>query len=242
MINEIYVIQESGIPIYFHNQEQIVDGVQLMDDFYTLHAGFFAAIVQFGTELTQDELKYIVFNNRTYGVKKSKSVFIVFSENKQMDGNTLNSLEKLLDSASNFLDNSLEGKNLNIPFAMNEPEMDAVVNDFSKFLISEKIIADGLTIDPSKVKLQIKNFVFKAVGYEPGKCNIGPRERLMRLTIGMTSITVGMLLFALFIILQLPAGYIFFLTIPFAMGFIGIYQYFFKFCVSNGIRKTYNMT
>lgn len=242
MINEIYVIQESGIPIYYYNYDQIKDGVQIKDDFFMLQAGFFAAMVQFGSELTQDELKYIVFNRRTYGVKKSKQVYIIFNENKEMDTDMLKLLDKKLDVASSFLNESLAGKNIDISYLVNTSEMDSVVNSFSRFLVDEKIIANTSPIDTSKVKSQVRNFVFKAVGYEPGKCNIGPKERMLRLTMGMISIAFGMLLFALFVILDLPEWSVLFLIIPFFMGFIGIYQYFFRFCVSNALQKQYKMT
>ncbi len=242
MINEIYVIQESGIPIYYYNYDQIKDGVQIKDDFYMLQAGFFAAMVQFGSELTQDELKYIVFNKRTYGVKKSNQVYVVFSENKEMDAETLKLLDKKLGAASSFLNESLTGTNIDISYIVNNSEMDSVVNSFSEFLINEKIIANTSPIDVSKIKSHVRNFVFKAVGYEPGKCNIGPKERMLRLTIGMISITFGVLLFAIFVILNLPEWTVFFLIIPFFMGFIGVYQYFFRFCVNNAFKKQFKMT
>lgn len=242
MINEIYVIQESGIPIYYYNYDQIRDGVQITNDYYMLQAGFFAAMVQFGSELTQDELKYIVFNRRTYGVKKSKQVYIIFNENQEMDTAGLILLDKKLDAASNFLKESLAGKNIDTSYVVNSPEMDSVVNSFSRFLIDEKIIADTTPIDTSKVKSQVRNFVFKAIGYEAGKCNIGPKERMMRLTMGMISIAIGMLLFAIFVVLNLPVWSVLFLIIPFFVGFIGVYQYFFRFCVNNAFQKQYNMT
>jgi hypothetical protein len=246
MINEIYVIQESGIPIYYYNQEQSIMDLDWKDESYTLQAGFFAAIVQFGSELTQDELRYIVFNNRTYGIKKSKEVYIVFSEKVELSVERLKDLDKKLQSASNFISENISGDQLQILMAVSEKAMEEVVSGFSNFLVKEKIIEETSAIDESKVKKQVQNFVFKAVGYQPGRCNIGPKERMQRLSVGMISIAIGMFLFAAISWLSTIninfAFLTFILIFPFFIGFNGVYQYFFRFCVTNALKKQFNMT
>ncbi len=245
MINEVYVIQDSGIPLYYYNHDQLVSDDDFSDDLHTLQAGFFAAIVQFGAELAKDELRYIVFDNRTYGIKRNNDIYVVFSENVQLTVGQLDDLDKKLITASDYLNMKLEGKPLDITMAVNEAEMDTIVGDFSDFLVKENIIQGDIPIDKGKLKKQVRNFVFRSVGYEPGKCNIGKRERMQRLSVGMISISIGLALFAVIFLTGLYINYswlVFFLVIPFFLGFNGIYQYFFKFCVTNALKKQYNMS
>ncbi len=242
MINEVYVIQESGIPLYYYNYEQIISKIQVRDDFYTLQAGFFAALVQFGSELAQDELKYIIFNNRTYGIKRSNDLFVVFSDNIQLSVEQLKELDKKLEIASSYINKKLGDTNLDITYAINEHQMEQLIGNFSEFLYQEKIIEKEEILDKNVLKNQVQKFVFKAIGYEPGKCNIGHRERMIRLTMGMISMIIGLVYFALVAVYPiLPIWTVFFTFIPFLIGFVGIYQSFFRFCVSNAFRKVYNM-
>jgi hypothetical protein len=242
MINEVYVIQESGIPLYYYNYDQITSNIELRDEFYTLQAGFFAALVQFGSELANDELRYIVFDNRTYGIKRSTDIYIVFSENVQLSVDQLKDLDKKLETASAYLGKKLEGSNIDITYAVNEDQMDEIVGNFSNFLVKEKIIEKEGVIDVGRVKKQVQNFAFKAVGYEPGVCNIGNKERMKRLATGMVSIAIGLALFAVIFLVGLPEWTVFFLLIPFFLGFNGIFQYFYRFCVTNALTKKYDMS
>ena len=242
MINEVYVIQNSGIPIYYYNYDQLVKEFDEPEVSYTLQAGFFAAIVQFGAELAKDELRYIIFNNRTYGIKKSNDLYVVFSENIQLTVSQLQDLDKKLDSASSYFEEKLEGQPIDISIVANEEAMDQIVGNFNEFLVKENIIKQDIPIDKNKMKKQVQNFVFKSVGYEPGKCNIGKKERMHRLSIGLISISIGLVLFAAIFLIGLPEWTTFFLVIPFFLGFNGVYQYFFRFCVTNALTKQYNMS
>ncbi len=78
--------------------------------------------------------------------------------------------------------------------------------------------------------------------YNPGKCNIGPKEIKKRYTFGIVGFIASA---ALFIILyRLNAGYLFYLfeIIPILIGFIGIYQGYFRFCVANAYRGIYDLS
>ena len=242
MINEVYVIQDSGIPLFYYNYDQLVSEDSIPDDMHTLQAGFFAAIVQFGVELAKDELRYVVFDNRTYGIKRNQDIYIVFSENVQLNVGQLEDLDEKLTTASKFISERFAGKPLDITMAVNEQAMDKLIGDFSSFLVKKKIIHEDAQLDASKLKKQMRNFVFKSVGYEPGKCNIGKKEKMRRLSVGMIFISIGLALFIpIALIPSIPAWTTFFLIIPFFMGFNGIYQYFFQFCVTNALKKQYNM-
>ena len=242
MINEVYVIQTSGIPLYYYNYDQIVSKTQINDDFYTLQAGFFAALVQFGSELAKDELRYVIFDNKTYAIKRSNDLYVVFSENIQLSVDQLKELDKKLESASLFISEKLDDSEVDVSFAVNRIQIEQIVGSFSDYLYKEKIIEKEEVLDKTVLKNQVQKFVFKAVGYEPGKCNIGQRERMLRLTMGMVSLIIGLAYFALAALFPLiPEWTIFFTFIPFSIGFIGIYQSFFRFCVSNAFRKVYNM-
>jgi hypothetical protein len=242
MINEVYVIQDSGIPLFYYNYDQLVSEEPISEDRHTLQAGFFAAIVQFGVELANDELRYVVFDNRTYGIKRNQDIYIVFSENVQLNVLQLEDLDKKLSTASEFISEKFAGKTLDITMAVNEEAMDLLIGDFSQFLVKKKIIQDEVPIDQGKLKKQVRNFVFKSVGYEPGKCNIGKKEKMKRLAVGMTFISIGLILFAaIAIVPSIPTWTAFFLILPFFMGFNGIYQYFFRFCVTNALKRQYDM-
>ena len=225
MINEVYVIQDSGIPLFYYNYDQLVSEDTIPDDMHTLQAGFFAAIVQFGVELAKDELRYVVFDNRTYGIKRNQDIYVVFSENVQLNVGQLEDLDKKLNTASEFISDRFAGKPLDITMAVNEQAMDQLIGDFSSFLVKKKIIQEDVALDTGRIKKQMRNFVFKSVGYEPGKCNIGKKEKQRRLSVGMIFISIGLALFTtIALIPAIPAWTAFFLILPFFMGFNGIYQ------------------
>jgi len=242
MINEVYVIKDSGIPLFYYNYDQLVSDDPVSDDRHTLEAGFFAAIVQFGVELANDELRYVVFDNRTYGIKRNQDIYVVFSENVQLSVGQLEDLDKKLSTASEFISERFAGKPLDIAMAVNEEAMDKLIGDFSSFLVQKEIIQEDVPLDTGRLKKQVRNFVFKSVGYEPGKCNIGKREKMKRLSVGLIFITISLALFSVIALIpSIPVWITFFLIFPLFMGFNGIYQYFFRFCVTNALKKQYDM-
>lgn len=77
--------------------------------------------------------------------------------------------------------------------------------------------------------------------YAPGKCNIGPRNRLLRLAFGILLLSLSAVLFAYLVAVHAPKLYRFILVIPLFMGYTGILEGFFSFCVFHGFKGTQDL-
>jgi len=105
-------------------------------------------------------------------------------------------------------------------------------------LLDNGIIIDAnYDFDPLYTQRKYRKFIFKSMGYEPGKCNIGPLERQKRLAVGMAGFIVTLLTLWLMITFGVQKELRLLLFFPLMWSFIGFYQYFFRFCVANGLAK-----
>ncbi len=77
--------------------------------------------------------------------------------------------------------------------------------------------------------------------YTPGVCNIGPQERIHRLTAGWIGTVAFIGLFIYFRMDVFPKTANFYLLIPALLGSIGFLQNYFHFCVNFGLRGLMNM-
>jgi hypothetical protein len=248
LINEVFVIQDSGIPLF--HWSSVSDNEE--SDEYILQSSLFQAISAFAHEMAKDEIEFVIFENKSFAIKniekyRMKLVFGQFSSEIDLKGS-----EKFIHGVSGFISGFLAG---NYPEGINDiiekqsTHFNKVIKDY---FIKENVIP---TQEEDKVKTDKQNrelvqgFLFKSLGYKPGQCNIGPVERQRRL---LTGFGFG----ALFLLILI--GIVYFegvfpdysevlrfsrlvIVIPLFMSFQGIYQYFFKFCVTNALKNQYSM-
>ena len=119
-------------------------------------------------------------------------------------------------------------------------------------LIKENIIpspeADKIISDEEN-RQRIQGFLFKSLGYKPGQCNIGPQERQRRLLTGFGFGALSLLILIGIVYLERALvdlsetiRYLrLVIVFPLFMSFQGLYQYFFKFCVTNALKNQYSM-
>ena len=236
MLNEILVIKES-IPIFYYNRDP---KVALSDDWYILQSGFFVALSQFANELTEDHLKYVILENRIYALNEKTNLLLVFGNAEKFTQDSIEKLNNEIKKAAKELDHLISKYDVN-KFTSSPEDIAEVAKNFGQYLKTEKLIEDDNPINLLKSRSLMQKFIFKSIGYKPGQCNIGPAERLKRLLTGVVGFLLTLL--GIFFIFYFDAshGYIFLLMIPLFAGFIGLYQYLFKFCVFNGLTKRYNM-
>ena len=79
------------------------------------------------------------------------------------------------------------------------------------------------------------------VEYRPGVCNIGPRGRIERFSLGMCAILFALGLWALVRLNALPSWPILLLFLPLAAGFAAVFESLFGFCVIFAQRGTYDL-
>jgi hypothetical protein len=77
--------------------------------------------------------------------------------------------------------------------------------------------------------------------YQPGKCNIGPMNRLFRFSYGFFFISLSMYLGIGFYVNNYSILAKAALILPFYVGFLGIYQALSRFCIRHARRRTYDM-
>lgn len=247
-IDEVFVIQDSGIPL-FHWSREI--GNEESDE-YILQSSLFQAISAFAHEMAKDEIKFVIFENKSFAIKnikkyRMKLVFGQFSSDVDLKDS-----EKFIHGVSGFVSGFLAG---NYPEGINDiiekqsTHFNKVIKDY---LIKENIIPtqeeDKIKTDEQNRKL-VQGFLFKSLGYKPGQCNIGPVERQRRLLTGFGFGTLSLLILIGLVyfegalpdyaeILRISRLVI---VLPLFMSFQGIYQYFFKFCVTNALKNQYSM-
>jgi len=77
--------------------------------------------------------------------------------------------------------------------------------------------------------------------YAPGICNIGMRNRLGRLAFGLLFFSFGVWSWTFLRVNYFHPVFKLYLFIPFYLGFIGIYEAVFGFCVYHSFRRSYDM-
>jgi hypothetical protein len=79
------------------------------------------------------------------------------------------------------------------------------------------------------------------IEYIPGVCNIGPAEIGRRRQIGWVGSATTVLLWAAFLIFQVPAPWRLTLFLPAAIGAAGFLQAAFHFCAGFAMRGVFNL-
>ncbi|MEA2069794.1 MAG: hypothetical protein U9O98_00735 [Asgard group archaeon] len=236
MLDEVLVIRES-IPLFYYNSDPTV---ALSDNFYVLQSGFFVALSQFANEMSHDRLKYIILENKLYALDEVSEIMLIFGNNEHMTEDILKEMENQLIKATNYMNYLLEKYNLE-KFLPTAEMLNELSNDFGEYLKQEELVEDDKPFDPYESRSLMQKFIFNAIGYKPGQCNIGPAERFKRLLTGLIGFLFGIAGALVIILLDVSAWYTLILLVPIFIGFYGLYQYFFRFCVANGLRKKYDM-
>ncbi|MFX1251444.1 MAG: hypothetical protein ACFFCZ_07525 [Promethearchaeota archaeon] len=235
-VEEIYIINEAGIPIFYYKKDEFIKEGSDKGD-YTLRAGLFNAINNFVSEL-EDKLKYIVLEKRSYYLSEDKSLLLIFGAKGKPDPVKI---EQEMASVSTYVHQLVSETKLDTSI-VNLEKIGKVFNNLNNYLVQEQIIEGDIKTDEIETKEKIQNLIFKTVGYEPGKCNIGSKERLKRLILGLISMVLSFIVFIAILNLSLPQWARLVLSIPLFFGFLGIYQYFFRFCVKNALTRQYEVT
>lgn len=76
--------------------------------------------------------------------------------------------------------------------------------------------------------------------YIPGVCNIGPAERRARRKGGWIGLGMTVLLWVIFIVIQVPQVWRFFIFLPASMAATGFLQSAFHFCAGFGMKGVFN--
>lgn len=202
--------------------------------------------------MAHDEIKFVIFQNKSFAIKnigryQMKLVFGQFSSDIDLKNS-----EKFIHGASGYISGFMAG---NYPEGLNdliEQQSYHFNKTIKDHLIKENIIpapeGDKVKTDEQNRK-RVQNFLFKSLGYKPGQCNIGPLERQRRL---LTGFGFGLLSLVILIGIVYLEGLLpdyeqilrysrLIIVIPLFMTFQGIYQYFFKFCVTNALKNQYSM-
>ena len=236
MLEEILVIRES-IPIFYYNKDP---DKAMNDDHYVLQSGFFVALSAFANELSHEKLKYVVLERKLYALDETSNLMLVFGDKEKMSTETIDKLQRHIGKATDQLNQLIEKHNLT-NHSVNQQSLDAIADDFGVYLKDENLVEDDSPFDPTKSRSLMQKFIFKSIGYVPGQCNIGPAERLKRLINGILGFVVGIIGGLVIYFTGISSWFMFLLAIPFFMGFMGTFQYFFKFCAVNGITKQFDM-
>lgn len=77
--------------------------------------------------------------------------------------------------------------------------------------------------------------------YRPGVCNIGPRNRLARGTIGVVVLAATLWFWFGMEGLGLPRAVTFLLFVPLFVGFVSLYEAVLGFCVYQARRHAYDL-
>ncbi len=236
MLDEILVIKES-LPIFYYNRDP---DIALSEDWYILQSGFFVALSQFASEMSDDKLKYIVLENKLYALDEVSDILLIFGDKEKMSQEVVNKLQDNLKKASNYLNYLIEKHNVDFLYA-SQLQMNDLAKDFGEYLKTEELVEDDTPFDPQASRSMMQKFIFKSIGYKPGQCNIGPAERMKRLLMGMSMLPFVIGGALTIMLLGANAFWMLTLILPLIMTFMGIYQYYFKFCAVNGLTKKYQM-
>jgi len=231
------VINNSSLPLFSYDKQN--KKTELVSDDEILLSSFFSAITNFAEQLKADDLKYIIFEKRSFALKKTTDFTIVFSKYATFSDTELPKVQELLESTSNYLLNLLTDEGLlNSKLALQDSTLKTITEKLAKYLLDNGIVIDAdFKFDPLFVQRIHRKYIFKTIGYEPGKCNIGPQERQKRFILGLYGIILTLVTYFGITALALPHVFILLLFFPLFLSFLGIYQYFFKFCVTNALSK-----
>jgi hypothetical protein len=189
--------------------------------------------------MSNERLRFVILENRLYALDEISNILVIFGDKEKMTQEVINKLEGDLIRATNYLrDLFTRYRIATIPDPKN---VQKVSEEFGDYLKQENLVEDDRPFDPEQSRSLMQKFVFKAIGYKPGQCNIGPAERFKRLMTGLIGLIFTAVGASIIILLPISPYWAFTLLIPTFFAFYGIYQYFFKFCVVNGLTKKYDM-
>ncbi|MCF2144039.1 MAG: hypothetical protein K9W42_10080 [Candidatus Heimdallarchaeota archaeon] len=238
MLEEILVIRES-IPIFYYNKDP---DKALSDNYYVLQSGFFVALTHFANEMSNDKLRYVVLENKLYALDEVSDVLLIFGQKEKLSAEVLSSVKEDLKKAANYLNQLFKKYQLKTAPNPSIDVIDKVAYAFGEYLKEINLVEDDRPFDPKESRSMMQKFIFNAIGYKAGQCNIGKAERQKRLIMGIISFAIAIIgAMTIFFIPTINAYYGFLLMLPIAMGFFGLFQYFFKFCAINGLTKKYDM-
>ena len=100
------VINKSSLPLFSYDKNIKRD--EFVSDNELLLSSFFSAIINFSEQLKADELKYIVFDKRSFVLKKTEDFTIIFSTYSKFAETDLIKIEELIESTSKYLIKLLE--------------------------------------------------------------------------------------------------------------------------------------
>lgn len=224
------------MPIYFYNRNP---QEKMNDDWYLLQSGFFVALTQFANELEDEQLKYIIMERHIYAFDEVSNLLLILGDTEKISESLLNNLQGTLGTTSQFLNELLVRYNLT-GVQKSSQQLEAFNHDFTNFLKVQGLIESDSPIDPAE-RSKLQKFIFKTIGYEPGKCNIGPAERLKRLIRGIFGFLIAVVAALFIFFIPLPYWTTAFLAIPLFLGFNGLFMYFFRFCPGNAMKNKYNL-
>lgn len=238
MINKIYLINEGGLPLYYFDK---TGKTSTEDTEYILQSGFFVAIMQFANEMGSEELRFIVFESTNYVVKKfSNGLILIFASTERIEN--LREVEKALEKTATFVKETIEEEKMDPNAVVGSGKSVVVADKIKVFLVAEGLVdEESAGFDAKRSTEFFQDAIFKSIGYVPGQCNIGPEARQRRLITGLGGLVLTLLLFFGMYELGLLRELRLLLVIPLFMSFQGFYQYFFKFCVVNALKKQYDM-
>lgn len=236
MLDEVLVIRES-IPLFYYNSDP---NIAMSDDWYLLQSGFFVALSQFANETSHEKLKYIVLENKLYALDEASSLLLIFGDKEQLSDEVVAKLQNDISKAAKYLEYLIDKHNIG-SIALSNIELSKIAVDFGDYLKTEKLVLDDSPFDPKQSRSLMQKFIFKSIGYVPGQCNIGPAERAKRLLTGIGGFILAII--GAFLIYFFEAAPLWTLILAPAIffGFYGLFQYFFKFCVVNGLSKKFDM-
>ena len=234
MINEIQVIKAGGIPLYHYASDESDDDLKI------LQASFFTAISSFATELQNGEMKLIVMDKKSYLLRRESNYTIIFASLVEDHEDNIKFHETDLLNALSYFGERVQFHKVS-PDTLDIQLYDQPLTDFDKYLKENELIPKDMGVDVPRFRTGISNAIFKSVGYEPGVCNIGRAERFRRLSFGMTWLVISFGIYFAIEALNLNNYFKIVLVIPNFLGFLGVLQYFYRFCTTNAMKEIYNM-
>ncbi len=226
MLEEIQVLADSGVPLYYFSQNQ----ADAEDTTQYLKASFFAAVANFASELQNGEVRLVLMDRRKFLVNRARNLLIIFETDPESPGfeEGLAAFSAFLDEFMNRYGNPTELQNWQLA-------------EINAFLEKEGLIPEQSKSNIESMRQRLENSLFRTVGYVPGQCNIGRRERLQRLTFGLVWLLLSLVITVLLLEFSLPPELALILIVPNFLGFLGVLQYFYRFCTTNAIKGKFTM-
>ncbi|MFX0063448.1 MAG: hypothetical protein ACFFC7_14825 [Candidatus Hermodarchaeota archaeon] len=239
MVEEIYIIGIGGLPLFYFNKKE-EEGIDVTADEPMLRAGLFTAISTFAAEL-KDQLRFVGLEKRSYLLNKTKDLLLIFGTEGELTGNERKKVEDQLTAASESVGNFVTENKIDTRFVLPSIQ-EEIINYAKRYFLTEQIIEGDIELDTSEIKRRVQQLVFRTVGYKPGQCNIGPAERQRRIGLGVSILLLSVIAFMAMVQLGLPPEFRLLLIFPLFGAFNGIYQYFFRFCVTTAFKRSYSFT